>query len=171
MIGRPVLAVALLCAGAVILSACSDDTSTNTPASEFIVKDADVATFDSWSQTTAPRTGPDPAGKLFGAHEEADTNLTRYIRISSAGAARGTNGQFPMGTIVVKEIKAKNGTVKAITGMAKRGGEFSKANNGWEYFRIDPSTRKISERGDSLTSGGCLGCHSAAKDQDYLFTK
>lgn len=152
------------------VSACSD-TSTNTPASEFIAKDADVATYDSWTQTTTPRTGADPAGKLFGAHEEADTNLTRYIRISSAGAARGSNGQYPSGTILLKEMKLKNGTIVGITGMAKRGGEYSKANNGWEYMFVDPTTRKITSRGDTLMGGGCRGCHEAVKDRDYTFTK
>lgn len=161
----------LACLVGAVFASCSDSTTDAPANAEFVAKDSDFASYATWTQTTTPRIGLDPAGKLGGAHEELDSTVSRYIHINNASATRSNAGQYPNGTLFAKAMKAKDGTVKAITAMAKRGGEYNKAKNGWEYMLIDPATRKITARGDTLWSGACQGCHGVASAQDYIFTK
>jgi hypothetical protein len=174
MIRVPALiGIAVAATMGIFIAACSsNDTTTNPTSTEFVAKDADFAGFTSWTQTITPRMGPDPAGLLNGgAHSGNDTSLTRTIFINNASAARDANGQFPNGTILVKQLKMRDGTVPVITAMVKRGGEFNKNNKGWEWMLIDPASGKISMRSDTLLSGLCNGCHSANADKDYVFTR
>ena len=67
-----------------------------------------------------------------------------------------TQAGYPVGTIIVKEIQ-QNGAVTELTGMVKRGGAFNTANNGWEWFTLDPATSGIMARGSDLMSGMCNG--------------
>ncbi len=49
-----------------------------------------------------------------------------------------------------------------------RGGRFSPEGNGWEYFMTDNALTQTLLRGGSETM--CFGCHSAAKDLDFVFS-
>lgn len=149
----------------VVLIGCSDDNTTNPPA-EFIATDADFANWMSWTKV-AEKSGPDPA--LGQAHSGNDTNVTRYI-YNKGNPLKGSNGQYPNGTLVVKETKDKDGNVMMITAMAKRGGTFNQNHNGWEWFVLENNS--IKDRGADLMGGMCNGCHSAVKTtKDYVFSK
>lgn len=110
---------------------------------------------------------------LGGAHKSSDSTAVRRIYKKQLLANPDTTqAGYPVGTIIVKEIQ-QNGAVTEITGMVKRGGSFNTANNGWEWFTLDPTTSGIMARGADLMSGMCNGCHSLAKTStigaDYVF--
>jgi hypothetical protein len=163
-----VLLAAILMA-ILILTSCSAET-VNNPPQEFIAAEADFAGYTSWEATTAPRKGPDPAGQLGGAHGEPDTNVTRSIWVKQAGAKRASNGQFDVGTIFLKEMKGSDGTIGAITAMAKRGNNYDASGNDWEYFLLD-GAGTIQDRGSGLMGGLCKGCHGQPGVTDYVFTR
>jgi hypothetical protein len=159
--------VAIGCLVLVGLIGCSE--ATDPQPSEFVATDADFAGFTTWTRTTEPLSGPDPA--LGPAHEANDTNVVRYVTINNASATRGSNGQYSNGVIVVKEMKKRSGELVAVMAMAKRGNNFNASNNDWEWFVLDKDG-KIQDRGANLMGGMCNGCHSAVKTtNDYVFTK
>jgi hypothetical protein len=152
------------------LAACSDSSTDPTPE-EFVADSADFAGYSSWEQTTEPRVGVDPAGILAGgAHGATDSMMTRSMFISPSGAKRGSSGQFPVGTMLLKDIKDPAGTVMMITAMAKRGASFDPAGKDWEYLLLD-AKGSITGRGAGLMDGMCKACHSAAATTDYVFTR
>ncbi|MBL7997161.1 MAG: cytochrome P460 family protein [Candidatus Kapabacteria bacterium] len=160
--------LATAAAASLAFGSCAKETTTTAPATEFVATDANFSGYATWTQTTTPRRGPDPA--LGAAHEGNDTNVTRYMYINSATASRSNNGQYPNGTIIVKEMK-RNGANFAVMGMVKRGGEFNKDHNGWEWVMLS-NDGKIQDRGANLMGGMCNGCHSGVKStKDYVFTK
>ncbi len=112
--------------------------------------------------------GPDPF--LGGAH--GNGTFFRSIYVSPADA-KLVNGQFPAGTMFVKQLRTNNDgnpgeITDALTVMVKRGGQFSPDGNGWEYFMTDTALTQAMMRGGSDTM--CFGCHSAAKDLDFVFS-
>lgn len=159
--------LALLCLMG-FLYACSSDTSTN-PPTEFIASDSDFSNWMSWTMV-AEKSGPDPA--LGEAHSGNDNTVKRKIYIKQSNAQKGSNGQYPNGTIVVKQTLAQNGTEIMVVGMAKRGGSsFNKDHNGWEWFVLN-SNGSIKDRGDKLMNNMCNTCHSSVKSsKDYVFSK
>lgn len=127
----------------------------------------DFKSYTSW-RLVRTLLGPDPF--LGGAH--GGGTFFRAIYMSPADAKR-VNGQFPAGTMFVKELrKDNNGTpgdiTDALTIMVKRGGAFSPDGNGWEYFMTDTALSQTLLRGGSDTM--CFGCHNAAKDLDFVFS-
>lgn len=112
--------------------------------------------------------GPDPF--LGGAH--GGGTFFRSIYMSPADA-KLVNGRFPAGTVFLKELRTNNNgnpgeITDALTVMVKRGGRFSPDGNGWEYFMTDTALTQSMMRGGSDTM--CFGCHSAAKDLDFVFS-
>ncbi len=148
------------------MNSCSSDNSTE-PEKEFIASNSDFTNWMSWTKT-ATKQGPDPA--LGEAHSGNDNTVSRLIYMNKPNATRSSNGQFPNGTIVVKETKKDDGTILMVVGMAKRGGNFNKDHNGWEWFMLNGD--QIAERGANLMNGMCNACHSAVKSsKDYVFHK
>lgn len=161
--------VALVCSAAVI-SACASDPAS--PPQEFIATSADFAGFTAWAETTPSRVGPDPMSVIGGAHEAGDTTIHRWMYIKQATAVRGSDGQFPIGTIIVKDMRKNNAgvfTSIAAMAMAKRGNGFNSAGKGWEWFVLGTDGSITARGGSDLMSGACNGCHGAA--QDNVFTK
>jgi hypothetical protein len=137
---------------------------------EFIADDNTFSGFASWTLVDT-RNGADPA--LGGmAHGGNDSSVTRKIYIKENVTM--SNGQYPRGTVVVKQSTKPDGSMNEITAMVKRGNSFDKDHNDWEYFMLMPDG-KIADsgkmRGSELMSGMCRMCHKGAKDKDYLFTK
>lgn len=149
------------------LYSCSSDSSTN-PNAEFIASDADFSNWMGWT-LIAEKQGPDAF--LGDAHSGNTPNTKRKIYIKQSNAQRGENGQYPKGTIVVKQIIAGDGSNIMIVAMAKRGGTFNSEDNGWEWFILN-SNGSIQNRGDRLSSNMCNICHSAVKlNKDYIYSK
>ena len=122
--------------------------------------------------------GPDPF--LGQAHGITD-DLIRDVYKWQPGALYA-NGQFPVGTIILKEsyqmddnnekeyVNDGNG---AWTAMVKRGGDFNASNGNWEWFMINPTTQTVARGGD-LMNNMCNGCHAEAPNgtpagADYVF--
>lgn len=142
----------------VIAPGCSE-TETPAPSStsptEFKAQDADFKDFRTWDVVADLQ-------KALSADGRAHTDNARTIWINK-NTERGSNGEYPLGTIFVKEVQGGYG----IVGMAKRGGSFNNKHNGWEWFRLDISGKII----DRNSSNTCNSCHSKVKNLDYAFTK
>jgi hypothetical protein len=87
-----------------------------------------------------------------------------------ASKRRRANGQFPNGTIVVKEAMRPGADfIGLIATMRKRAGA-DPAHNDWvfvEYTRDAPDARF-----QEIASGSvCWSCHMGAVDLDYVFTR
>ncbi|MDQ3823991.1 MAG: cytochrome P460 family protein [Actinomycetota bacterium] len=78
------------------------------------------------------------------------------------------NGRYPVGTVIVKEVR-RGGVVAVVAAMRKIRG-FSPRNNDWqmvEWVRSSPRDRFA-----VLAQGQiCYACHSGARRNDFVFTK
>lgn len=109
------------------------------------------------------------------AHAGNDETVTRKIYFKSGQYP--VNGEFPVGTIIVKHSSNPDATVNEFTAMVKRGNDFSPNGGEWEWFMLnadgsiatDPSSGK-KMRGANLMNGMCLSCHSAGTT-DFTFSK
>ncbi|MBO6517742.1 MAG: hypothetical protein JJ975_14450 [Bacteroidia bacterium] len=158
--------------GMIYLQSCKDDDGTEpepTTNNEFIADDATFANWASWDLVDT-KNGVDPA--LGGAHAGNDSTAVRKIYVKDGQKA--VNGAYPVGTLVVKHMKADS--AEMITAMAKRGNGFDAANNDWEYFVIQADGKIVVDGGTTmrgstgLMNGMCVGCHAKATT-DYIFTE
>jgi hypothetical protein len=81
---------------------------------------------------------------------------------------RARNGRYPVGTVIVKEVRRPGtsfvGVIAAMRKLPNRS-----ANNGWEMIEWDRVSGR--SRFGILAQGViCYGCHIGAKP-DYVFTK
>ncbi|MEX2568271.1 MAG: cytochrome P460 family protein [Cyclobacteriaceae bacterium] len=151
--------------------ACNEDEEEETNP-EFVASSADFANFRSWTEV-AMNVGPDPS--LGAAHGGNDENVTRTIYVKD-DADRNADGEFPVGTLVVKDTKDGEGNHMEVTAMVKRGNGFNPNNNDWEWFMLTQDGEIAQDgdmvmRGATLMEGMCGSCHSQAASQDYLFSK
>jgi len=151
--------------------ACSDDKDdTNvTPAQEFVADNSSFATFKTWNQPAGPHRGKDPA-EIGSAHGADSMSIQRFIYLNNSTAARDGNGNFPNGTIFVKQVVHDNGTILATTAMVKRGGSFNSSHRGWEWFLLN-TDGTISQRGADVMGGACNSCHQANAAKAYVWAK
>lgn len=138
--------------------------------SDFSAVAADFANYSAWDkieETSASNPW------LGGFHKASDPTAVRRIFKKQLWANPDTTQSgYPIGTIIVKEVR-QNSVVTEITAMVKRGGTFNAANNGWEWFMLDPTTSGIAGQGADLMGGVCNSCHGLAKTPsngvDYVF--
>ena len=150
-----------------VLQSCnSDDTLT-----EYIADDDSFTSFTSWS-LDAEEMGIDPA--LGAAHGGNNENTIRKIYFHNAVSP--DDGEYPIGTKIVKRSYNPDGSLDMYTAMVKRGNDFDPDNGDWEYFVIGSDGSIVTDadgnimRGANLMGGMCLGCHSQAST-DYIFSK
>ncbi len=139
---------------------------------EFIATTNDFKNYSSWT-LKATETGPDPFLKT--AHGVTD-GFTRKIYFNKT--AKVSNGEYPVGSIILKELTDDQGNLQgAFTVMVKRGGKFNPEGNGWEWFMVSTDFSTVLTQGDNATAGDgmCAGCHAAANQNnnglDWVFTK
>ena len=155
-----------------VVSACDkkEDEEPEQPQ-EYIATDDSFTDFKSW-ELAAEKQGPDPA--LGMAHHGNDSTVTRYIYFKDSQTASG--GNYPLGTIIVKESQNTDMSVHELTAMVKRGNNFNPGGGDWEWFMLAPDGKIATDgdgnpmRGAALMGGMCLGCHTAAST-DYVFSK
>lgn len=154
----------------VTLQSCKDDDEDVKP--EFIADDSSFNNFMSW-ELEATNQGPDPA--LGTAHAGNDATVTRMIYYKNG--QNPVNGEFPVGTIIVKHSKNLDLTVNEFTAMVKRGNSFSPNGGDWEWFMLNANgsiatdaSSGMKMRGASLMNGMCMGCHQAGST-DFTFSK
>jgi len=153
-----------------LISSCKKDDNTDTPT-EFV---ATNSTFDGISTWTLGGEfyGIDPS--LGAAHGGNDSTVTRSVYFKAD--VKPVSGLYPLGAVVTKRSHNTGGTLNQYTAMVKRGGDFNVENNGWEFFMLagegqiamDENGNEM--RGANLLNGMCIGCHTAAKAKDFIFT-
>jgi hypothetical protein len=95
------------------------------------------------------------------------TNVLGHLDEALRVANANTPGmRYPVGTII---------QVIPSEAMVKRGAGWNPATNDWEFIALNPTAAGTTirarggERTESVLSGPCFGCHSAATaDWDYL---
>ncbi|MBI5326308.1 MAG: cytochrome P460 family protein [Ignavibacteriae bacterium] len=153
------------------LNSCSKDNGSSPSPQEFVADDNTFGDFMSWTLIKTNQ-GPDPL--LGTAHAGNDSTVTRKIYIKNN--QERVNGSFPLGTILVKHSSNPAGTVNEFTAMVKRGNNFNPDGNDWEWFMLMPDGTIATKdgmkiRGANLMNGMCVGCHSANKTKDFVFSK
>ncbi len=152
----------LILTSALIFTACSEDDNSTDPADEFIASEAD---FDGWQNWTAVGFNKGPADNLGQAHAGNDENATRWIYMKDMGDMP-EGGEYPQGTIIVKEVLDADGSQIGLVAMVKRGGDFNSQYGGWEWFAWDGGEMN---RGADLMNNACNNCHAAAA-VDHVFS-
>ncbi len=166
--------LALIIGLSLAIQSCSKDDENDDPApvTEFIADDNSFANFMSWS-LDATNQGSDPA--LGMAHAGNDSTVIRKVYFKD-GQAR-VDGEYPVGTIIVKHSQNPDESVNEFTAMVKRGNNFAPDGGDWEWFMLGPDGTIASDgdgnpmRGADLMGGMCIACHNQASNTDYVFSK
>lgn len=176
-LGQVALTAALLLLG---LGGCRERPAPRKlPASEpFVALERDFQDFTSWTKVDLSHR---PA--VGATHAEGEAH--EYINQMPPPGAR----TFPVGTILVKTVKAKAAPGDAgapdrsadVFAMVKRGGGYNRNGSpGWEWFELrrrDDDTLGIVWRGINPPNGegyggdpagGCNSCHQMATKNDYV---
>jgi hypothetical protein len=112
--------------------------------------------------TTALYEGTEPHGML----------LTTYVNEIAAAALGRDVDRLPDGAIVVKENYMPNGELAAVTVMYKRAG-YNPDHNDWFFSKHLPDGSLDRAPNGMAMEGrvpGCQACHSARRENDYLYT-
>ena len=161
--------------GAIAFTSCKDedeDEPQDQQPQQFVANDDTFANFDTWTLETTHQ-GPDAA--LGAAHAGNDSTAQREVYFKD-GQDPGSDGLYPKGTVIVKEVSNPSSGILGVTAMVKRGADFNPAGNDWEWFMLnaDGTIMIDNDTGDPVRGanlGQCLNCHSQASDSDYVFSK
>jgi hypothetical protein len=91
--------------------------------------------------------------------------LTTYVSDTTLEALENRTGQLPDGAIVVKENYSPEKELAAVTVMYRKAG-YNPESGDWFWLKYDPS-------GEILAEGrveGCINCHKAVEDNDWIYT-
>lgn len=160
------------------MSACSD-TSLPQPE-EFVVQSSSLQGYSQWLRAIEiSGTGNFPL--LLGrAHYSSSPWVTRRVYVNTlARQGRIAQGEFPVGSIIVKTFHDNTGKWLLGEAMVKRqarGGTFNPDHQGWEWLEIrengsialDSAGRE--QRGAQFYGNQCNACHAQYRANDYVFT-
>lgn len=109
-------------------------------------------------------------GELESPHDVAQEWKTFTVFVNHIGKERlvGTEkGEFPIGTIIVKEKHDGNdpSTSELLTVMIKRERGFAPEIGDWEFVVLDGFAKAV-QKGSAET---CISCHTGEKANDYVF--
>ncbi len=169
-------------AGSGACASCHSGANVNNNGTDWVFKHPNESEFEAdlddfkdyltWTKVTT-NFGPDPF--LQSAHGVSDS---LYRNIYFKDDVRAVNGEYLKRTIILKELRDKDGNLTgATTVLVKRGGDFNPDGNGWEWFMVDANLTTIMTRGDNATAGGgaCASCHNGANNMgngmDWVFTQ
>lgn len=125
---------------------------------------ADIAGYNQWLKLNVEPIPPVAGGDPHRGTKDVYVNQERDV-IAPGGRQRFP---YPDGSIVVKESRADAGFVRLVAIMRKKAGS-NPTGNDWEYeeyIRRDAD----SPFPNPLTGAFCQGCHSGARNRDYVFT-
>ena len=104
-------------------------------------------------------------GKMFEGTEPHGAFLTVYVSKGAKQAIEKKKGKFAYPAIIVKENYMPDKTLAAVTVMYKAKGYNPEAGDWfWAKYKPDGSVEKEGK------VGGCIKCHSAKADNDWVFT-
>jgi hypothetical protein len=98
-----------------------EDEVTPTPpqsSEEFIANDSTFVNYMSWS-LDATAQGPDPA--IGNVHGGNDSTVVRNVYFKDGQDPQ--NGEYPIGTIIVKRSTSSDSSINEVTAMVKRGND------------------------------------------------
>lgn len=99
-----------------------------------------------------------------GAHPHGAL-LNTYVSAGALAALNNKSGQFPDGSFIVKENYLPDKTLGAVTVMYRIKGYNADAGDWfWAKYKADGSIEKEGK------VAGCIGCHTAAISNDWVFT-
>jgi len=165
-------AAATIAAGA--LAGCNGASDgDSTPGDTFIAFATNFYGYRTWTKSVVEDTGATPASTHL-----SGTRIVYVNQVPPSGSA-----EFPVGTIIVKELGEGAIGDRQVFAMVKRGGGYNQngATN-WEWFElqnIDEEKVKIvwhgvgppaGEKYGGDPNGGCNGCHGGAADNDFVQT-
>jgi hypothetical protein len=104
-------------------------------------------------------------GELYEGTEPHGMLLTTYLNQEALEALNNKVGSMPDGAIIVKENYMPDGTYDAMTVMYKAPG-YNPEHNDWFFTKIG-ADGAVQEEG---RVEGCQACHSARRDNDYIYT-
>lgn len=142
-------------------------------ATTFTAFAQNFAGFRAWASM------PGISSHAGGTGLHGDGEMTVYInRLPPHGA-----GEFPVGTIIVKESNGGDVRDRQLFAMVKRGGTFNATGaRGWEWFELEGQCGDeplISWRGvgppagekyGGDANGGCNACHANQAENDFVRT-
>lgn len=117
---------------------------------------------------------PEEAAKmrkeLEGTHKVAQQWKTFTVFVNDLGKDRllgVTKGEFPVGSILVKEKHDQDdtSTSELLTVMVKREKGFAPKVGDWEFLVLDGFAKAI-QKGDSKT---CVSCHTSVSENDFVY--
>jgi hypothetical protein len=123
---------------------------------------------DLWTFCRASAIGPaeEAAARSHGPH----SGRAVIVRVSPQGIVPFREGKLlPIGATVVKEKYADgnaSGPLHEYAMMVKRAPGYDPSGGDWEYVYVTLNPKRSTTRGRLAE---CIGCHSAAKERDYLF--
>lgn len=157
---HPILAILFILACASSVPAAHHLASENLPAATgkevlAYLQQADYQSWQLWPGKTKLYDGRHPHGAF----------LTTYVSKGAYLAIQGKAGSIPSGEFVVKENYTPEKTLDAITVMYKQAGYNAEGGDWfWLKYAADGTIQK-----EGMV-GGCIGCHAAVKNNDWLFT-
>jgi hypothetical protein len=175
------LSLLLRCAVAYCLAYSLTDCtgSTQPQAEEFVVQSHSLQGYTQWLRATEiSGTGNFPL--LLGrAHYASSPWVTRRVYVNTLARQGRTQGEFSIGSIIVKTFHDNTGKWLLGEAMVKRqarGGIFNPDHQGWEWLEIkedgtiarDSAGRE--QRGAQFYGNQCNVCHAQYRANDYVFT-
>jgi hypothetical protein len=104
-------------------------------------------------------------GELYEGTEPHGMLLTTYLNQAAVEALNNKAGSMPDGAIIVKENYMPDGTYDAMTVMYKVPG-YNPDHNNWFFTKIGADGAVQAEG----RVEGCQACHSAQRENDYIYT-
>jgi len=104
-------------------------------------------------------------GKLYRGRHPHGAFLTTYVSKGAYQAIEGKSGRIPPQEFIVKENYTPEKQLDAITVMYRQSG-YNVDGGDWFWLKYKPDGSILAEG----KVGGCIGCHAAVKDNDWLFT-
>lgn len=136
------------------------------PSEAFEATDADFADYASWFLVDYTAG---PVNAILGtAHMGPDLSYSRLVWSNVDPALQTPEGEWPLGTRLVKETftwvdgEKQLAAMGGVLAMAKRGGGFNPEGAGWEWFELRPDATIAMRGGAEMMMGMCNGCHAAA---------
>jgi hypothetical protein len=122
---------------------------------DYITKTNPYQQWDLWPGKEKFYKGQHPHGAL----------LTTYVSGKAKAAITSKTGQFPYGSLIVKENYMPDKKLGAVTVMYRVKGYDPEAGDWfWAKYKADGSIEKEGQ------VAGCIGCHTAAIQNDWVFT-
>lgn len=94
---------------------------------------------------------------------------TEYAKIRPT--ATGSHAQLPVGTVIVREVFAEDGTLAKLTVMGKGPAGYDPTLGDWWFAVTDVHGKPLMDNGHPQTGkiAGCKACHATRSADDFLY--